>query len=323
MDNIAVCQSNDMPDSEWIKYAESFNCVFEKNFTAEFFKEKYLARDGNPSFHSLLKSDTGAVAGACSAMPMTILYKGTKIRAALLVDVFILKEHRTNPLTLMKMYRRLTQKLKECGIKSVLAVPNAVAYPYWKNVVKFSDIGDLDYWVLPIKVGNVLKKFHFLNPLSKFLSSIILSLSGGLSAFFHGKNHASYSFSIETDDEYLTRRFPPSTYTKAQRGDCKYCYRICDENGVSTAYLMYFTEKSRKTPRALNKALEDIIGENPDIIIYVGKIPFIECALLKLPRKLEPKRLPLMLDWLAESERPEGILDVREWDFGLSNYDVR
>ena len=86
---------------------------------------------------------------------------------------------------------------------------------------------------------------------------------------------------------------------------------------------MYFTEKSRKTPRALNKALEDIIGENPDIIIYVGKIPFIECALLKLPRKLEPKRLPLILDWLAESERPEGILDVREWDFGLSNYDVR
>lgn len=52
MDNIAVCQSNDMPDSEWIKYAESFNCIFEKNFTAEFLKEKHLARGGSPSFHS-------------------------------------------------------------------------------------------------------------------------------------------------------------------------------------------------------------------------------------------------------------------------------
>lgn len=46
MDNIVVCQTNDMPDSEWLKYAESFNCVFEKNFTAEFFKKKYLARGG-------------------------------------------------------------------------------------------------------------------------------------------------------------------------------------------------------------------------------------------------------------------------------------
>ena len=44
--------NNNMPDSVWIKYAESFNCVFEKNFTAEFFKEKYLAQIGNNTYHS-------------------------------------------------------------------------------------------------------------------------------------------------------------------------------------------------------------------------------------------------------------------------------
>lgn len=52
MDNIVVCQTNDMPDSECLKYAESFNCVFEKNFTAEFFKKKYLAQIGNNTYHS-------------------------------------------------------------------------------------------------------------------------------------------------------------------------------------------------------------------------------------------------------------------------------
>ena len=44
--------NNNMPDSEWIKYAESLNCVFEKNFTAEFFKEKHLAQIGNNTYHS-------------------------------------------------------------------------------------------------------------------------------------------------------------------------------------------------------------------------------------------------------------------------------
>ena len=323
MDNITVCRTNDIPYSEWLKYTESFNCVFEKNFTAEFFKRKYLARDGSQSFHALLKSDTGTLAGACSAMPMTILNNSGKIRAALLVDVFILKEHRTNPLTLMKMYRRLVRKLKECGIEAVIAVPNATAYPYWKNIVKFSDIGDLDYWILPLKVGNILKKFHFLNPLSKFISSILVSLSKALAAFSKGKSNTSYSFSIETDDEYLTRRFPSDKYTRTRKGDCEYCYRICNENGVLTAYLMYFMENSHKTHQALNAAIEDMMGENPDIIIYVGKIPFLECALLKLPQQFEPKRLPLMIDWLPESGQPDGIFDVGKWDFGLSNYDVR
>jgi|GEM_PF-3544351 len=42
-----------MPDSVWIKYAESLNCVFEKkNLTAEFFKEKHLAQIGNNTYHS-------------------------------------------------------------------------------------------------------------------------------------------------------------------------------------------------------------------------------------------------------------------------------
>lgn len=45
--------NNNMPDSVWIKYAESLNCVFEKkNFTAEFFKEKHLAQIGNNTYHS-------------------------------------------------------------------------------------------------------------------------------------------------------------------------------------------------------------------------------------------------------------------------------
>lgn len=44
MDNIAVCQSNDMPDSVWIKYAESLNCVFEKKILPLNFSKKNISR---------------------------------------------------------------------------------------------------------------------------------------------------------------------------------------------------------------------------------------------------------------------------------------
>ena len=53
------------------------------------------------------------------------------------VDVFILEDFRTDPLMLKKMYSKLKELLIANNILAVLAVPNAVAFPYWINVVKF------------------------------------------------------------------------------------------------------------------------------------------------------------------------------------------
>lgn len=323
MENIVVCKTEDLSESDWIKYAESFNGAFGKEFQADFFRRKYASAGGGSSFHALLKPDAGAIAGACTAMPMSILDGTRKINAALLVDVFIAQKYRTNPMTLMKMYRRLAGKLKECGCAIVLAVPNAMAYPYWKNIVKMADIGDINYWVIPVRLGNILKRFKFLNPFSAILSSAALFLSKTFFAPRGYKHTRSYRFSIETNKEYLERRFPPDIYARASSDGCEYCYRICDENGVSAAYIMYFTENSRRTGRALCAALRDIMAKNPDIIIHVGKMPFRQCAMIRLPRKFEPKRLPLVFDRLSESELPENISNMAEWDFGLSNYDVR
>lgn len=54
-----------------------------------------------------------------------------------------------------------------------------------------------------------------------------------------------------------------------------------------------------------------------------GKCRSANAPMIRLPRKFEPKRLPLVFDRLSESELPENISNMAEWDFGLSNYDVR
>ena len=225
-------------------------------------------------------------------------------------------------MTLMKMYRRLAGKLKECGCAIVLAVPNAMAYPYWKNIVKMADIGDINYWVIPVRLGNILKRFKFLNPFSAILSSAALFLSKTFFAPRGDKHTRSYRFSIETDKEYLERRFPPDIYARARPTAANIVIGYATKTGFPRPTYV-FTENSRRTGRALYAALRDIMAKNPDIIIHVGKMPFRQCAMIRLPRKFEPKRLPLVFDRLSESELPENISNMAEWDFGLSNYDVR
>ena len=62
------------------------------------------------------------------------------------------------PVGSFSLYNELKRELINNGIVMTVAIPNDIAYPYWKNVVKWKDIGFLEYHALPVKVGNVLKE---------------------------------------------------------------------------------------------------------------------------------------------------------------------
>ena len=74
----------------------------------------------------------------------------------LAVDVFIREAYRVDPLMLRRMYKKLRLLLEEEQVVAVIAVPNATAYPYWKNVVKWKEVGFINYWALPVRAGRIL-----------------------------------------------------------------------------------------------------------------------------------------------------------------------
>ena len=61
-------------------------------------------------------------------------------------------------LSAINSYNKLKKTLIDNHVIMVIAVPNDLVYSYWKNVVKWKDIGLLQYYALPVKAGNVLKK---------------------------------------------------------------------------------------------------------------------------------------------------------------------
>lgn len=319
---IKICNTKEWTDKEWESFVSSFYEVFQHKFDIEHFKHKYYATIDGYSYHALLLNDEGVVVGNISIIPYFYNRNEEKVKIGLGADVFIREEFRTDPLMLRRMYKKLTKLLVENGIVAVMAVPNATAYPYWKNVVKWKDVGDIAYWAIPVRVGNVIKKYNFLNFFSLIYTYLILFISRIINLFVNSKQK-NFLYSVNENNSFFDYRFY-GDYHQEKKGDNHTCYRIIDEEGVKTAYLVYSKEKGCMTFRSLLYGVKQIIKNHKvDLILFVGPIRLFQTLFIHIPHRIEPKRLPLTCDLLTNDERFQDMLVFSNWDFGLLNYDVR
>lgn len=321
MIDIKICTTEEWTDNIWSSYCQSFNAVFNRGFDLPYFKHKYLQTVDGHSFHALLIYDSNVV-GACTVIPTLYKKEGRIIKLGQAVDVYIVKEYRVDPLMLRRMYIMLKPLLIENNIIAVMAVPNTTAYSYWKNVVKWKDVGLINYWVFPIKIGNILHKSRVLN----FFSRIYCSLLIGISFLFSCLNsrQRQMTYSILESSQFIDSRFEKDYY-RVEIGNIKNYYRIYIENGVKTAYLIYSRENDVLSLKSLYYGVLHLIKDhNVDLIVYIGPIRFFQTLFLKVPRILELKSLPLTCDLLMDDNNSyKDMLDLSNWDFGLLNYDVR
>lgn len=323
--DVRVCRSVDWTGRDWESYCESFNEVFHREFTVDYFRHKYLSVYRGYACHALLYSEEGMVVGGMTVIPCYYRRDGERFVNGLAVDVFICESYRSDPLMLRRMYKKLILLLEEEHVVAVIAVPNATAYPYWKNVVKWKVVGIINYWALPVRMGRILGKTGlaeaFLNACSRFYC-LSLSLITFLCSFIDTKDR-SYRYRICADDPYYVSKFDGKDYHREEDGVISYLYKLEDENGVRTGYLLDAEESGGRSFKAIRKAVSMILRQDVDLVLYVGKLSFFQTLLMKMPRKLEPKLLPFTCDLISKDEMYKDMLNFEFWDFGLRNYDVR
>jgi len=312
---IKTCNWN---DSYWKSFTQNYNNIFDKNFTIDFFKNKYKSSSMGFSFHSLLINDLNEVVGACTVMPYLYSRNSETLNLGQAVDVFIVEKYRSNPMMLRDMYLELKEQLLLNEIICVLAVPNKNVFKYWTNVVKWKHIGNLNYWVHPIKIGSALNTSKFLDKLSLLFSAFL----GFLNCIFckilyDNKNHNTYK--IIQNDEFLKMRFN-NKYKKSEIG----FFKIYKEKEVEVAYV--FPTSNEPSLINLVKSIK-IIREktNAHLVFYVGTFNRFKYFLLRIPKKLEPQELPLTCDILDKKNllKYADMLEIKNWDFSLTNFDVR
>ena len=320
-----ICQkSTDVNDNILKAFVSSFNEQFETSYTLEYFHQKYFTTPTGFSFHAF-GIENNKVVAACNVVPYEYEIDNSMELIGLMTDIFVLEGNRKDPMLLFRLVNMVENIMIDNNVNFVHAVPNDKSFPYLTKMCGWSEIGALNYYVLPIKIGNVISKFKLLNIGSRLVSRILLLVDN---VFFGRARHQEFNYQINRANEifHLNRYYNWHKKISLSNGGTSWL-RIIIEDGIKACYIIDFYNQEMKSDAAtLNDTIKYILkNEDVDIILYIGKLSFKRISLIKVPEKYEPKKLNYCGKILSvnNSDHNNGFYDLDNWNFGLMNYDVR
>ena len=315
--------TNQLSKEQLISLVKNFNTVFEKDFTVAQFEQQYNFTVKGFSYHSLMEQD-GEVVGACSAVPYEYMYNADKKIFGLLVGLFVVKEFRKDPFALYKIYSKLKDLMIEDGVSVTMAVPNHNSYPYFKHVLKWKDIGNLPYYALPVRFGNIKKTNKWLNIFSWLFAHSASRVSKIKNIISNNTERKPAIYLLPNEPIMENHRYS-TPHKIIKQNEFSLFYRTDLEEGIRTAYIIdFYNSNNIKDARSLAAAVSFILNnDKPDIILFIGRLTFSQLSLIKVPIDKEPKKLNFCAEVLNKKEIGNVIYDMESWDFGLYNFDVR
>ncbi len=310
-------KTNELIENEMSQIRALFEEVFKKPMTIEQFEQKFEKNQSGFSYHGLM-IDEEKIVGCYSAIPYKYNYFGKEVVFALSVDTMIAEKYRGNPFNLKKMANLVYDSLKADGIPFVFGFPNDNVYLVRKKILKWQDIGKLDFYILPINIGAIKSKLAFLNIFSKIFAGLTNILAGPKIA-----DTVNYGIEKVNNKVFRDGRYDDSYSVKMLCKDGYFVYKIYDEEGVRTAYIIDVYPLSKYNLENSIKELYSKEKNNIDLIMYVGNLDFSVKNLFKVPEKYRPKNVYMSGKILDDTLVDERVFDLKNWNVNLSNYDVR
>jgi hypothetical protein len=317
-------KTKDLSPEEIKQINSLFYRVFNKEKTAEKFNKQFMGTVLGYSYHGLM-IDKGSIVGAYSAIPFNYQYYGKRIVFALSVDTMIDEGHRGNPFNLRKMADLVYNALVSDGIPFVFGFPNDKVYLVRKKILAWRDIGVLEFYVLPIRIGGMIKKLAVLNMFSKIVAE-------ALNMFVNWRDGRSlpgltnkniYPIEKVIDESYLRYRYDGTYEFKKIDESAYYVYKIFDEENAKAAYLIDVYPNNK---RMMEMAVKEMYMKEKgriDLILYVGRLSFRVKNLIKVPARISPRRIHMSGKILIPDIVKENVFDIDNWNINLSNFDVR
>ena len=127
---------------------------------------------------------------------------------------------------------------------------------------------------------------------------------------------------IVKNTKYLETRYNFSYYEKISNEFGLFIYRIVDEGKYRVLYIMEFVNFKNSTD--IYDFTTELKNVKFDFAFYIGTQKKFKWG-VKIPNKFIPKKLPLVLDLFINSEPAEKeiLKNIQNWEFDLSNFDVR
>lgn len=318
--DVIVKNTSELTEKEKRDLLSCFIEVFEHERTMEEMINQYQNTPMGYCVHSMCYDD-GHLVAAHTAFPSFYWVGDERVKAYITGDTMVKKKYRDG-LTFLDVVRNLNNYMKRNGYAFYFGFPNDHSYPVFKKVKLAKDIGRLDTYILPYRIGGIKKGLKWLNPLSMAFCKIWMLFS------CVGLSNEYYLPLIRKDDlTYNPSRYKrlDGNYQHITLDDSEFYYKARVHEGVRTVFLIDVVGKSEKS---FHKAIKYILRkekENIDLLMYVGYLPntISRIGLIKIPRKFEPKHFYMTGGVFNKSSVYEKVLfNIGNWDVNLSNYDI-
>ena len=307
----------ELTEKDFSELSELFNYVFHKNINSSFLKQKYHSPCLGYSFHGLMYSDEGNIVGALTFIPFSYQFFNNQVVAGSAADLMIHDHYRKDLLSFKHMYDLATEKSGNL-MDFLYAVPNSNAYLYWTKLLRWHDIGQINYYIQVLNISKINPGFCGLDWISKAFSGCsnrLIADSGSRTI------EQKYPISKLNNDDFNNYRFKKN-YDKISQSNKHAYYTKVDEMGIKTAYIVDLFPFSTSWMGNVVKLIHSREKKNIDVIIYIGNNIKSLINLYKVPRKFEPRILYLIGNSLSEKV-DDRIYNLDNWIFNLSNFDVR
>lgn len=314
-----IKKTSELTEEEKLSFLDCFIEVFEQNRTLDEMYNQYINTPMGYCIHSLC-FDNGSVVAAHTAFPSYYWVGVQKVKAYITGDTMVRKGYRDGAVYL-DVTMGLTSYMKKAGYAFVFGFPNENSYAVNKKGRLAIEIGRLDTYILPYRIGGIKRGLIWLNPLSRLFCRIWIYLSQLISS-----DTLSKPFVHKDDESYNTSRYKrlDGSYNHIDIEGSEFYYKIKVHEGVRTAFLIDVIGKSERRFLCAVKYILKTEKNNFDLLMYVGYLPMTICkiGLMKIPRKIEPKHFYMTGKVFDKSLNTRLIYDINNWDVNLSDYDL-
>jgi hypothetical protein len=309
--------TNDLTEKEFSELSDLFNHVFHKDISSAFLKRKYSSPLFEFSYHGLMYNDNGTIVGALTFIPFLYQFFDVKVIAGLAVDLMVHEHYRKDLLSVRQMHDMAIRRSGN-SLDFVFAVPNSNSFLYYTKILRWREIGRLNYYIQVLNISALKRKLSALNLASGSVSFFLNFLQANFGGNIRDQKQP---VSKVCDELYMTYRYN-KRYNEIIRDSNTAYYSIEDESGINTAYVIDLFPLTKKWLGNVVNLIHKREKKNIDVIIYIGNAINNPVNLIKVPRKLEPRGLTLIANNLS-NKVDSRIYDIANWHFNLADLDVR
>ena len=309
--NFIVKKTNEMSHSEKEAICDLFFDVFKIEKTVASFIKQFENSDFGYSYFCLMY-DEDILVGSYAAIPELYNFFGNNVSFAQSVDTMIKANYRGSPFTLKKMTNKLYKELMNDQICFVYGFPNDKIYQIRERVLKWQNIYNLDIYFIPLKVSFISKYLKFIDYFVRLLVRFINIFVFNSDVLGNFNNRSIIKKNNLVQDQSNEIKIMSSSVIK-YRYSIKYVKKI--KIAIIGNIHPFCKQSFEKTVKEITK-FDDI-----DLIAYIGHLDFKPINLIRVPKKIQPKKIRLSGRILLSDIVDDRVFDIKNWEINPLNFD--